>query len=63
MATIWNFDPNYSLPNVALVSLPKMFQIVATWLQFNTEEYSLIRVILNTELDPVVVVTTYRPIR
>ena len=39
VATIWNFDPNYSLPNVTQVSLPKMFQIVATWLVFSTEEY------------------------
>ena len=39
VATIWNFDPNYSLPNVTQVSLPKMFKIVATWLQFSTEEY------------------------
>ena len=30
VATIWNFDPNYSLPNVIQVSLPKKFQIVAT---------------------------------
>ena len=30
VATIWNFDPNYSLPNVTQVSLPKKFQIVAT---------------------------------
>ena len=40
MATNWNFDPNYSLPNVTQVSLPKKFQIVAMWLQFSTEEYS-----------------------
>ena len=40
VATIWNFDPNYSLPNVTQVSLPKKFQIVATWLQFSTEEYA-----------------------
>ena len=40
VATIWNFDPNYSLPNVTQVSLPKMFQIVATWLQFSTEEHA-----------------------
>ena len=39
VATIWNFDPNYSLPYVTQVSPPKMFQIVATWLQFSTEEY------------------------
>ena len=39
MDTIWNFDPNYSLPNLTQVSQPKMFQIVATWLQFSTEEY------------------------
>ena len=39
VATIWNFDPNDSLPNVTQVSLPKMFQIVATWLEFSTEEY------------------------
>ena len=39
VATIWNFDPNYSLPNLTQVSLPKMFQIVATWLVFSTEEY------------------------
>ena len=39
MATIRNFDPNYSLRNVTQVSLPKNFQIVATWLQFSTEEY------------------------
>ena len=39
VATIRNFDLNYSLPNVTQVSLPKMFQIVATWLQFSTEEY------------------------
>ena len=38
VATIWNFDPNYSLPNVTQVSLPKMFQIVVTWLVFSTEE-------------------------
>ena len=38
VATIWNFDPNYSLPSVTKDSLPKMFQIVATWLQFSTEE-------------------------
>ena len=38
VATIWNFDPNYSLPNVTQVSLPKMFQIVATWIVFSTEE-------------------------
>ena len=38
VATIWNFDPNYSMPNVTHVSLPKMFQIVATWLVFSTEE-------------------------
>ena len=31
MSTIWNFDPNYGLPNVPQVSLPKKFQIVATW--------------------------------
>ena len=41
MATIWNFDPNRSLPNVTQVTLPKMFQIIATWLQFSTEEYKL----------------------
>ena len=30
VATIWNFDPNCSLPNVTTqVSLPKNFQIVA----------------------------------
>ena len=40
VATIWNFDPNYSLPNVTQVSLPKKFQIVATWLQFSTKEYT-----------------------
>ena len=40
VATIWNFDPNYSLPNVTQVSLPKMFQIVATWLVFSKEEYA-----------------------
>ena len=28
VATIWNFDPNYSLPNVIQFSLPKKFQIV-----------------------------------
>jgi len=33
VATIWNFNPNNSLPNVTQVSLPKMFQMVATWLQ------------------------------
>ena len=38
VATICNFDPNYSLPNVTQVSLPKMFQIVATWLVFSMEE-------------------------
>ena len=38
VATILNFDPNYSLPNVTQVSLPEMFQIVATWLVFITEE-------------------------
>ena len=38
VATTRNFDPNYGLPNVAQVSLPKTFQIVATWLQFSTEE-------------------------
>ena len=38
VATIWNFDPNYSVSNVTQVSLPKMFQIVAMWLQFCTEE-------------------------
>ena len=38
VANIWNFDPNYSLPNVTQDSLPKKFQIVATWLQFSTEE-------------------------
>ena len=32
VASIWNLDPNYSLPNVTQVSLPKMFQIVATCL-------------------------------
>ena len=42
VATIWNFDPNYSLPNVAQVSLPKKFQIVAMWLQFSTKEYSYV---------------------
>ena len=36
--TIWNFDPNFSLLYVTQVSLPKMFQIVATWLVFSTEE-------------------------
>ena len=35
MDTIWNFDPNYSLPNVTRVSPPKKFRIVATWLQFS----------------------------
>ena len=30
VATICNFDPNYSLPIVTQVSLPKKFQIVAT---------------------------------
>ena len=40
VATIWNFDPYYSLPNVTQDSLPKMFQIVAMWLQFSTEEYT-----------------------
>ena len=39
VVTIWNFDPDYSLPDVTHISLPKTFQIVATWLQFNTEEY------------------------
>ena len=39
MATIWNFDPNHSLPNVTQVSLPRKFQIVATWLLFSTEAY------------------------
>ena len=39
VATIWNFDPNYSLPNVTQVSLPKKYQIVATRLRFSTEEY------------------------
>ena len=38
VATIRNPYPNYSLPNVTQVSLPKKFQIVATWLQFSTEE-------------------------
>ena len=38
VAAIWNFDPNYSLSNVTQVSLPKIFQIVATWLEFSTEE-------------------------
>ena len=40
VATIWNFDPNFSLPNVTqdTDSLPKMFQLVATWLVFSTEE-------------------------
>ena len=38
VATIWNFDSNYNLPNVAQVSMPKKFRIVATWLQFSTEE-------------------------
>ena len=38
VATLWSFDPNYGLPNVTQVSLTKMFQIVATWLQFSTEE-------------------------
>ena len=32
-ATIWSFDPNYSLPNVTKVGLPNMFQIANTWLQ------------------------------
>ena len=27
-ATFWNFDPNYSLPNVTQDSLPKKFIIV-----------------------------------
>ena len=36
VGTIWNFDPNYSLPNVTQVSLPKMFQIVVTWLACST---------------------------
>ena len=38
VATTWNFDLNHSLPNVTQVSLPKKFQIEATWLQFRTEE-------------------------
>ena len=38
VATIWNFDPNCNLPNGTQVSQPKMFQIVATWLVFSTEE-------------------------
>ena len=29
LCTIWNFDLNYSLPNVTLVSLPIKFQIIA----------------------------------
>ena len=40
MATIWNFDPNYSLTNVTQDTLPKKFRIVAMWLLFSTEEYS-----------------------
>ena len=47
MATIWNFDPNYSLPNVTQDNLPKKLQIVATWLQFSTEEY-MVRASLET---------------
>ena len=37
-ATIWSFHPNYSLPNVIQVSLPRKFPIVVMWLQFSTEE-------------------------
>ena len=39
VATFWNFDPYYNLPDVTQIILPKMFQIVAMWLLFCTEEY------------------------
>ena len=39
VATFWNFDPNYSLPNVTQDSLPKKFLIVDMWLQISTGEF------------------------
>ena len=38
VATIWYFDPSNSLTILTHVSLPKLSQMVATWLQFSTEE-------------------------
>ena len=49
VATIWNFDPNFSLPHVTRFSLPKMFQIVATWLVFSKEELCAYKQALNAQ--------------